>query len=238
MANKKEKTNNDGQLSSVKKDFFFEMEDKEISGNPRGEKASECLFSTDALSGYGLDLVFDLVKEAGYDGLDLAIRKNFDARKIDYVKKLSDKYQLPVKVIQTSDNINDKEIKKAIDLCYELGADTIALNAPSFFNFKAFNFIADNILRRRKENKAIHFTIINPEDSSIFALPIPKYRFSNMVEIVKKYLCYIGLDIVNIDTDAFEDQFMRKMKDFLPYVSTIYISDKTRTGEGHILPGE
>jgi sugar phosphate isomerase/epimerase len=237
MANKKEKVE-DGQLSSIKKDFFFDMEDKS-SPDPRKEKKiSELLFSTDALSGYGLDLVFDLVKEAWFDGLDLAIRKNFDARKIDYVKKLSDKYELPVRVIQTSDNLNDKEINRALDLCYELGADTITINAPSFFNFKAFNFIADNILKRRQENKSIHFTIINPQDSSVFALPIPKYRFSNMVEIVKKYLCYIGLDISNLDSDMFETEFLRKMKDFLPYLSTIYVSDKMRTGEWHILPGE
>lgn len=209
-----------------------------MSDDPKEAKTSEFLFSTDSLSGYGLDLVFDLVKEAGFDGLDLAIWKNFDAWKVDYVKKLSEKYELPVRVIQTSDNLNDKEITRAIDLCYELHADTIAINAPKFFNFKAFNFITDNILRWRKEHKAIHFTIINPEDSSMFALPIPRYRFSNMVEIVKKYLCYIGLDISNLNSDEFESDFMRKMKDFLPYISTIYVSDKTRVGEGHVLLGE
>jgi len=214
------------------------MEDGDVKDTSKEKKQSEYLFSTDALSGYGLDLVFDLIKEAGFDGIDLAIWKNFDSRKVDYVKKLSEKYELPVRVIQTSDNLNDKEINRAIDLAYELGADTIAINAPTFFNFKSFNFIADNVLRRRKENKSINFTIINPEDSSVFALPIPKYRFSNMVEIVKKYLCYIGLDISNIDADSFENDFMRKMKDFLPYIATIYISDKTRSGEGHILPGE
>lgn len=239
MANKKERPIEQSSLWSIKKDFFFDIEEGDPQWNPKREiKKSECLFSSDSLSGYGLDLVFDLVKEAGFDGLDLAIWKNFDARKVDYVKKLSDKYELPVRVIQTSDNLNDKEINRAIDLCYELGADTIAINAPTFFNFKAFNFIADNILRRRKDNKSIHFTIINPEDSSIFALPIPKYRFSNMVEIVKKYLCYIGLDVANLDSDSFETEFMRKMKDFLPYLSVIYLSDKTRIGEGHILPGE
>ncbi|MEI6117835.1 MAG: hypothetical protein WCP92_00845 [bacterium] len=31
---------------------------------PTAPKKSECLFSTDSLSGYGLDLVFELVKEA------------------------------------------------------------------------------------------------------------------------------------------------------------------------------
>jgi len=161
----------------------------------------------------------------------LAIWKNFDSRKIDYVKKLSETYELPIRVIQTSDNLNDKEIKRAIDLCYELKADTITINAPKFFNFKTFSFITDNILRRRKENKSIHFAIINPEDSNIFALPIPRYRFSNMVEIVKKYLCYIGLDVSNLDSDTFENTFLRKIKDFLPYLAVIYISDKSRIGE-------
>jgi hypothetical protein len=52
-----------------------------------------------------------------------------------------------------------------------------------------------------------------------------------MVEIVKKYLCYIGLDIANLDSDSFESDFMRKMKDFLPYLAVIYFSDKSRVGE-------
>ena len=238
MINKKEKPMEDWQLWSIKKDFFFDMEEGKPTDDSKDPKQPLCLFSTDSLSGYGLDLIFDLVKEAGFDGLDLAIWKNFDARKIDYVKKLSETYDLPVKVIQTSDNLNDKEINRAIDLCYELKADTIAINAPSFFNFKAFNFISDNILKRRKEHKSIHFTIINPEDSSIFALPIPKYRFNNLVEIVKKYLCYIWLDLANLDADSFESDFMRKMRDFLPYISVVYFSDKSRVWEWHILPGE
>ena len=238
MINKKEKPIEDWQLWSIKKDFFFGMEDGKSTDDPREPRKPLCLFSTDSLSGYGLDLLFDLVKEAGFDWLDLAIWKNFDARKIDYVKKLSEKYELPVKVIQTSDNLNDKEINRAIDLCYDLGADTIAINAPKFFNFKAFNFIADNILRRRKEHKSIHFSIINPEDSNLFALPIPTYRFSNLVEIVKKYLCYIWLDIASLDSDWFENDFMRKMKNFLPYIAVIYFSDKSRVWEWHILPGE
>lgn len=242
MINKKEKPMEDWQLWSIKKDFFFDMEDEKSTEKsdtePTTSKKPECLFSTDSLSGYGLDLVFELVKEAWFDGIDLAIWKNFDSRKVDYVKKLSDNYQLPIKVIQTSDNLNDKEINRAIDLCYALGADTITINAPNFFNFKTFSFITDNILRRRKENKSIHFSIINPEDSSIFALPIPKYRFSNMVEIVKKYLCYIWLDISNLDSDSFESDFLRKMKDFLPYLAVVYFSDKSRVWEGHILPGD
>jgi lipocalin len=37
------------------------------------------LLSSDTLSSYGLDLVFEVAKESGYDGVDLALWKNFDA---------------------------------------------------------------------------------------------------------------------------------------------------------------
>jgi len=238
IVNKKERQLEDWQLWSIKKDFFFDMENWNHRNDSTVPKKSEYLFSTDSLSGYWLDLVFQLVKEAGFDGIDLAIWKNFDSRKVDYVKKLSENYELPIRVIQTSDNLNDKEINRAIDLCYELNVDTITINAPKFFNFKTFNFITDNILQRRKANKNIHFSIINPEDSSLFALPIPKYRFSNMVEIVKKYLCYVWLDVANLDSDSFESDFLRKMKSFLPYLSVVYLSDKSRVWEWHILPGD
>ncbi len=235
IPSKKSLPNENNQFSQITRDFFFDSDELPKSST---SETPRFLLSTDSLSGYGLDLIFSLVKEAWFDGIDLALWKNFDAWKSDYVKKLIDTYQLPVYTIQTSANLNDKEIRRAIDLCYDLGVDTLAINAPTFFNFKAYNFIVDNILKRRKEHKALHFTLITPEDSSVFALPIPKYRFTSVVEIVKKYLCYIWLDVANLNPEEFEEQFMRKLKDFLPYISTIYLSDVTRTGERHMLPGE
>lgn len=196
------------------------------------------LLSSDSLSGFGLDLIFEVTKNAGFDWLDLAIWKNFDARNVEYVKKLSLKHELPVKVIQTSPDLNKKELDKALDLCEALGADTIAINPPKYFNYKSFDFIKDNLGEYIKQNEHIHFTIINPPNSSFFALPIPKYRFSNVVEIIKKFGCYLGLDVVHIDEDALESDFMRKLADFVPYISVLYFSDKTRMGVGHILPGE
>lgn len=200
--------------------------------------APSFLFSSDCLSGYGLDLVFQMVKDAGFDGLDLAMWKNFDAWNADYVKGLSDKHALPVKVIQLSENVNEKEMNKALDLCYATGADTIAINAPSFLNFKSFNYLADNLPVLRENNKAIRFTLINPPNATMFALPIPKYRFSNIVEVIKKYFCYLGVDVSNMDSEALESDFMRKLKDFVPYIGVLYISDKNKAGEAHLSPGE
>jgi sugar phosphate isomerase/epimerase len=35
-----------------------------------------------------------------------------------------------------------------------------------------------------------------------------------------------------------ENDMMRKMKDFVPYLSTVYLSDKSRTWISHLIPGE
>ena len=221
------------------KDPFFSMEDepKEKGGKTTGTKPL-FLISTDSFSNCGLDMVFELSKTAGFDGIDLAIRKNFDARNVDYVKKLSTTHNIPVKVIQVSDNVNQKELNKALDLCEATGADTITINAPSYFNLKAYNFIVDNITTYKKDNKHIHFAIINPEDSNVFALPIPKYHFTNIVDIVKKYGCYIGFDVANFDAETLENEVMKKLPNLLPYIAVLYFSDKNRLGEWHILPGE
>jgi sugar phosphate isomerase/epimerase len=41
-----------------------------------------------------------------------------------------------------------------------------------------------------------------------------------------------------LDENSFEDDFMRRLDDFIPYISTIYLSDKTKEGKSHILPGD
>jgi len=222
-------------------DIFFDMEEKETTEKEetKVEKPKEpvkFLVSTDSFSNCGLDMIFDLAKEAGYDGIDLAIWKTNDARNVDYVKKLAIKHDLPVKSIQLSNKVNQVEMNKALDLCEATGADTIAINAPDVFNIKAFNFLSDNLDAYKKENRHIHFSIINPENENFLA--IPKYHFSNIVEIIKKYGCYLAVDVSNFESDVLENDFMRKLNNFLPYISIFYLSDKNRVGDGHLLPGE
>lgn len=233
MADKKDEQKSNIELWS---DVFFEMEGENWNKNKWAKP--QFLISTDSLPWFGLDLVFDIAKSSWFDGIDLAMWKNFDAWNVNYVKKISKTYDLPVRVVQVSSNVNEKELNKALDVCDATWADTICINAPKYFNYKSFNFLSDNINFYRKHNKNLNFTIINPEDSNFFALPIPKYRFTNIVEIIKKYWCYLWLDISNMNTDWFESIFMRKLNDFLPYVAVLYFSDKTKLWEWHVLPGE
>jgi len=200
------------------------------------KKENALLLSTDTLPNYWLDLIFSIAKSVWFDWIDLAMRKWFDARDEEYVQNLSLNHELPVYIIQTSAKLNQKEIDKALDLCQATNAETICINAPKITDFKAYDFIADNLKNYKNSNPDIHFSIINPKNSKLFALPIPEYRFSNIIDIVKKYDAYIWLDICNVDIDSFEDEFTRKIYDYVPYISVIYLSDRTKDGKSHLLP--
>ena len=197
-------------------------------------KENALLLSTDTLPNYWLDLIFSIAKNNWFDWIDLAMRKWFDARDEEYVQKLSLQHEMPVYIVQTSAKLNQRELDKALDICQATNCDTICINAPKITDFKAYDFISDNLKTYKDNNPDIHFTIRNPKNSKLFALPIPEYRFSNIIDIVKKYDCYIGLDISNIDMDSFEDEFTRKIDDFAPYISVIYISDKNKNGKAHL----
>lgn len=192
------------------------------------------LLSTDTLTGYGLDLIFEVAKKNGFDGLDLAIRKNFDSRNISYVKKLVENYKLPVKVIQTSKDLNVHEMNQALDLAGELGVDTITINPPSFFNIKSYKFVVDNLENYKKANPKIKFSIINPEKGTIL-LALPKYRFNSIIKIIKTYHANLGLDIANLEEEEFESSLLRNINNYVPYISTIYLSDKTQYDMSHVI---
>lgn len=199
------------------------------------KKENALLLSTDTLPNYWLDLIFSIAKNNWFDGIDLAMRKWFDARDEEYVQKLSLEYDMPIYIVQTSAKLNQKELDKALDICQATNCDTICINAPKITDFKAYDFITDNLKSYKENNPDIHFTIRNPKDSKLFALPIPEYRFSNIIDIVKKYDCYIWLDISNIDVDLFENEFTRKIDDYAPYISVIYLSDKSKNGKNHLV---
>ena len=198
------------------------------------KKENALLLSTDTLPNYWLDLIFSIAKSNWFDGIDLAMRKWFDAWDEEYVQKLSLEHEMPVYIVQTSAKLNQKELDKALDICQATNCDTICINAPKITDFKAYDFISGNLKNYKDNNPDIKFTVRNPKDSKLFALLIPEYRFSNIIDIVKKYDCYIGLDTNNLDIDLFESEFIRKIDDYAPYISVIYISDKTKNWKTHL----
>jgi sugar phosphate isomerase/epimerase len=145
-------------------------------------------------------------------------------------------YDLPVKVIQVSDRVNSREMNQAVDLAKAVGADTISINPPLIYNVKTFKFIEKNLKHYKRHNPDIKFSIINPPKQNL--LFVAKYYFSEIVDIIKKYKAYLALDIANLDEDTLDRKFLRKISNFVPYISVVYLSDKTKTDIPHVPLGE
>lgn len=128
-------------------------------------------------------------------------------------------------------------MNQALDLAGELGVDTITINPPGFFNIKSYKFVVDNLNSYKKSNPNIKFSIINPEKGTIL-LALPKYRFNSVIKIIKTYHANLGLDIANLEEEEFDSTLLRNLKNFVPYISTIYLSDKTQYDQSHVIPGD
>jgi sugar phosphate isomerase/epimerase len=195
---------------------------------------SRILLSTDTLSGYGLDHIFEVAKSAWFGGIDLAMWKNFDTWNSSYVKKLKAKHDISVPIIQVSSDINSKEMTQALELAAILGTTTIVINPPSTFNIASYHFITSKLPQIQADNPGIQFAIINPPEDMVFILPIPKFKFSNVEQITSKYHCTIWLDITHVDGDFVDSEMMKKLPIHLKNTSTIYISDKTKKWVRHL----
>ncbi len=191
------------------------------------------LLSSDTLSWYGLDMVFMIAKDLWFDGIDLALWNNFDSWNVDYVKRLVDMYNLPIKVIQLSNNVNKKEIQYALELAKELNVKNININAPKYYNRRATKFIAENLPLYQKTHSSINFNIINPPKDYLLTL-IPQYSFTNMAEIFKTYKLKVALDISNIEEEKFDLHLIKKIPNLLPYIPVIYLSDKDKLWKWHL----
>jgi len=198
------------------------------------------LLSTDTLEKYGLDFVFSIAQKVGFDGIDLSMRKNFDARNSDYVQDLVQEYKLPVKVIQVSGKVNRLELNKAVDLATKLDVKVIVLNPPRYLDVKTFNFIKNNLPSYKKVAANIKFAIVNGDmDASLPILPVlPAYSFVNIADIIKKYKAYLALEVVHVREDVLETTLLKRLANFLPYIPIVYLSDKNRWGKKYLPLGE
>lgn len=191
------------------------------------------LLSSATFIGYGLDMVFMLAKELNYDGIDLALWNNFDAWNIEYIKKLTNTYDLPICSIQTSNKVNKKELNYAVELAWELWLKAININAPKTYNRKTYKFISETLPLYQKTHANVRFSVINPP-RNYYVNFIPEYSFSNMAEILSDLKLNISLDISNIEEEKFDINLLKKLQSFVPRTPNIYLSDKDKKWKWHL----
>ncbi|MFH1218337.1 MAG: sugar phosphate isomerase/epimerase [Candidatus Peregrinibacteria bacterium] len=176
--------------------------------------------STDSLRGYGLNRIFELIKEAGYDGVDLKVNYGeFDTFNADYIKKLSEEYNLPVHAISAPDQIATKNIKDLVKLAKTVNAKVLIIQPPKILDFKMAAWLKTEIPKLR-EKEFLSIALENAAAGTFLGF-IPERAMSNAEEL-KKFK-HISLDTARIGEKR--QDLIRAYTSFKKFLVHIHLSN-------------
>lgn len=181
------------------------------------------LLSTSSLNWYWLHRIFKFAHKVWFDGLDIALSKlNFDSWDEDYIKELSDSFNIPVLSI-TAPNIDMdiKKVDKITNMAIKLWAQVITFSPP-YFKDKDTEWFTRYLLKVKKET---HLTIAiqNVEPKFLFFI-IPEYKSATLNDI-KKVTWDVTLDLSNIDPSSWMD-ILKAQKVLWSTIKNVFLSDR------------
>jgi len=185
---------------------------------------------TDSFKGYGLNRVFEFIKNAGFDGVDLNIDiRNFDTLNTEYIKSLITQYQLPVLAISTPPTSSAKKIQEAVDMAKALGTRIIVIQPPKIFDFQYTTWLKNEIPKiRQRENISI---ALENAPSETFLGIIPEHSMNNVIDLKKfKHVC---LDTTRVATK--KEDLIRIYKTLKPFLVHVHLSN-VKNGTPYALP--
>ncbi len=110
------------------------------------------LLSTESLKGYGLNRIFNFVKDVGYDGVELVLStRDFDTQNIPYIKGLIKETKIPVVTVRTFARSTIKKSEFACNFAKKIGASLIVLEPPKLFDFKYAEWLKKQVPKLRKK---------------------------------------------------------------------------------------
>ena len=190
------------------------------------------ILSTDSLRGYGLNRIFKLAKEAGYDGIDVAVDFNqFDTFNTQYIKTLIKEYDMPVHAVSAPKHIAEKKIKKIAKMAKRVEAKVLVLQPPKILNFKLATWLKKEIPKLR-EKEFLSIAMENAPAGTFLGF-IPEHAISNTLEL-KKFK-HISLDTARIGEKR--KDLMRAYNSFKKFLVHIHLSNLYR-GKKYAPPQE
>lgn len=153
------------------------------------------ILCTDSLRGYGLNRIFELAKQANYDGLDLSVDFSlFDTFNTGYLKKLMEEYKLPIHAISAPKDISSKRVKELAEMAKELTAKVLILQPPKILDFKLASWLKSEVPKLREEN-FLSIALENAPTGTFLGF-IPEHALSNINDM--KEFKHISLDTARI----------------------------------------
>jgi len=178
------------------------------------------LLTTESLRGYGLNRAFELIKKAGYDGIDLDINYgNFDTFNEDYVKSLVKEYEIPVHSVSAPKQVASKKIKSIIKFTKNVGAKVLVLQPPKILDFKLASWLRKEIPKLR-EKEFLSIALENAPAGTLLGF-IPEHALSNAADL-KKFK-HVSLDTARIGEKR--QDLMRAYAAFKKYLVHVHLSN-------------
>lgn len=193
------------------------------------------LLSTASLRGYGLHKIFQIAKDALYDGINLDLNPlDFDTENAEYVRSLSEEFGVPVVSITSYERRMSREmVDRVIAQAKILGVKVINFYPPHRLD-RDGEWFSEYLPKIRERNKEFAFAIINVEPKT-FLFFIPEYKDATL-QSIKKVTGQTALHISNVDPESGVD-LLKSFTLLGNSIAHVYLSDKSGNKE-ELLPGK
>ena len=190
------------------------------------------LLSTSSLTWYWLHKIFNFAHKAWFDWLDISLWKlNYDYWDEDYIKELSNSFNIPVLSITAPNKwMDEKTVDRIIKISLKLWAQLITFSPP-YFTDKNTNWFSKYLLKIKKDLN-ISIAVQNVESKFRFFI-LPEYKNSTLYEI-KKITWDTSLDLSSIDKSSWLD-ILKAQKILWNSIQNILLNDRHGIKD-HILP--
>ena len=181
------------------------------------------LLSTSSLYWYWLHRIFMFAHKAWFDGLDISLSKlNFDYWDEDYIKELSESFNMPVlSITAPSVWMDHKKVDKIIKIALKLWSQIVTFSPPHHTD-KDTSWFTQYLLKVKRDTH-ISIAIQNVETKFLFFI-IPEYKNATLGDI-KKITWDVTLDLSSIDNTSGMD-IIRAHKLLWTTIKNILLSDK------------
>lgn len=110
------------------------------------------LLSTDSLRGYGLNRIFIFAKEAGFEGIEIAMNmREYDTQNAEYLDTLQKETGLPIRAVKIFSGSTVKQTEMALELAHKVQAKVVVIEPPRFFDFKYKEWMRKQVPMLRKK---------------------------------------------------------------------------------------
>ena len=191
------------------------------------------LLSTSSLKWYWLHKIFTFAKKAWYNGIDLVMENwNYDTLDGDYIKSLSDAFEIPVLSITAPDKaMTEKKVDEIIKTAMLLKSQVVTFSPPHLSDKNTAWFF--KYLPKVKRENRISICVQNVEPK-FYLFVIPEYKSNTLMEI-KRITWDSTLNISNLDKSTWMD-VLKAQKVLGSSIKNIFFSDRYGSREW-MLPG-